>query len=178
MLTRGRAGLVLVALMLALTACSGSADVPDEPTSELDAYLNEIGGDVDEASAVPDPNLIVEQELIAACMANAGFEYHPDLGNRSYTSPAPMGLTTEHAREFGYGHTTEAFGPGEPPERWRLDSMTDPGMEWNDNYLRTLSADAQAAYLVALHGPEPEDSDDLPPLAEQGCWGRAQSEVV
>lgn len=155
----------------------GSDGASEGQTSELDAYLAAIWGDVDDDPSAVDPDVTQEQELIAACMAEAGFEYHPDAGNRGGWSPAPAVLTTEFAREFGYGMTTEASGPGEPPLQWDVPWLTDPDYVWNSDYLMSLSPDAHEAYLLALNGPEAEDPDDIPPIQEQGCWGRAQAEV-
>lgn len=160
-------GAVLVALTL--TAC-GPEDAPDD-RSELDAYLDEIFFTLDaEESATRHTH---EQELIAACMAEAGFEYRPQAPAHQYRIPEV--ITPEYAAEFGYGETTETSGPDVPPSIFSHLPGTDPAFDENDRYVQSLSADAREQYYLAMHGPDlyldepPADGAEEQP----GCRGRA-----
>lgn len=89
------------------------------------------------------------QEGIAACMAEAGFEYvplpWPALSEEEYAYGDDPGWNPEYVAAYGYGISVEAPVPEYPP---------DP----NEEYVASLSAEGQAAYTEAL-GVQGEVSD-------------------
>ena len=72
--TLGAAG---TALLLALTACSGSSTPTDDetPLGPLDEYFEQMYGDFDEDSA--NAQMAQVEEVVAECMAEQGFDYTP-----------------------------------------------------------------------------------------------------
>lgn len=164
-----------VATALAVAACGGPGDAASspEPTGVLDAYLAELAVGIDGTAwgrAVAEA-----EELIAGCMAEAGFEYHPRAAPAGVYS-FPLVLEPGYAATFGYGETTQTLGPDLPPLRFSDQVGADPAAAWNMDYVNRLSPEAQEAYLVAMHGPE-AGGDDLAAVeaaAAQGCTGQAQ----
>lgn len=183
MASRRRAALVIAALVLALSAC-GADDVEAPPddldtTSPLDPYLDEVWGDRSQGD--PDPWALRSEEVIAACMAEQGFEYHIDelAGAGSTRVPGDAG-TVAFAELYGYGLSIP-FEDGDVPLLWN-DVPIGEGKAWNDAYRGGFSAEALAAYDVAMDGSYSESSPDYPPEGEYdpaiaGCRGRAHAEV-
>lgn len=168
---------VVAALVVTTAAgCAGGGGEPaPEPTGVLDAYLDEIYTSVDEETWVTRHD--ATQEYVAGCMAELGFEYRPTTAPPMYTLPE---LTPEYAAEFGYGDTTEAYGPDVPPMHFSAMPGDDPASDFNQSYVDGLAPDAQEQYWAALHGRDPlpdEDPRDIP-LAEAGCSSRAYAEVL
>ncbi len=165
----------MVLVGTAVSACGGGGDAAPEPPGVLDAYLDEIYADVDAETWVAQHDGV--EEYVAACMAEQGFEYRPTKAPPMYTMPAL--LTPEYAAEFGYGDTTEAYGPDAPPMRFSQMPGDDPAADANQSYANGLAPDAFEQYMAALNGREPlpdEDVRDIP-LDEAGCRSRAYAEV-
>lgn len=184
--TRMFAAAAGTALVLALTACGGGTDEPTDsetPVGPLDAYFEQMYGDYDEGSA--DAQMMEVEDVVAACMAEQGFEYTPV----DYSSQGGMVSSTdeldvewgtlEFAQEYGYGATTNPWGDqsGEP---------TDDGQQWTDpnqEYVESMSETEQAAYYAALYGEqsyaEPtEDGEEIEyDWTTAGCQGKAQHDV-
>ncbi len=173
--TRWAAAVLVVAAVGAAAGCSRADPAPSpDPTGVLDAYLDEIFGSVDAETWVADHD--ATQEQVAACMAELGFEYRPTQAPPQYVVPE---LTPAYAAEFGYGDTTEAYGPDVPPMRFSAAPGDDPAADFNNAYLYGLAPDAQEQYRLALFGRDPvpdEDPADLPP-DEAGCYARANAAV-
>lgn len=183
------------------TADGGSADQASddgEELSPLEEYLGEnsgfvsgggrmtvaiSAGDMDEEER---QRLRQVEELVAACMQEAGFEYVPTdpFGGETKDDPFADAFALppdEFAREYGYGMTT-LMDPNGPDEE-----VTDPNQEIRDG----LSESALEAYNQALWGDMIEMSPDggavaikpapgetgPPPIEEQGCHGEARAEV-
>jgi hypothetical protein len=168
----------VLVLALSVGACTGGGadgSPTAEPRSELDAYLDEIYVSVDAETWVTDHD--ATQEYLAACMAEQGFEYHPTTAPPMYSMPAE--LTPAYAAEFGYGDTTEAYGPDVPPMRFSAMPGDDPASDFNQSYVLGLAADAQEEYWLAMHGPDvPPDEDPAAiPLEEAGCYARAYAQL-
>lgn len=152
----------------------GGAAPSPEPTGVLDAYLDEIYASVDAETWVAEHNAV--EEYIAACMAESGFEYRPTKAPPQYVIPE---LTPAYAAEFGYGETTEAYGPDVPPSRFSQMPGEDPAADFNQAYAYGLTGDAQEQYWRAMHGREispDEDPADLP-ADEAGCRSTAFAEI-
>lgn len=167
----------MAALLVGATVAgcgTGAGEPAPEPTGVLDAYLDEIYASVDAETWVANHDAV--QESVAACMAELGFEYRPTAAPPMYTLPE---LTPEYAAEFGYGDTTEAYGPDVPPMRFSQMPGDDPAADFNQSYANGLAPDASEQYWAALHGRDPlpdEDVRDIP-LEEAGCYSRAYAEV-
>ncbi len=173
------------ALVLALTACGGGSaggggdagsggSSDDLPVGAIDALYEEVyGGEANDRAAQESMRV---EELVAACMAEQGFDYTPVDWTGSGTSsegPEEEWGTLEFAEKWGYGATTDP---------WQSD--TAPGQEVvdpNQAVVEALSESERAAYEEALYGPPlPEDTD--PETYEYdwrtaGCSGSAQHEV-
>jgi hypothetical protein len=169
-----------VVVGLTLTGCgSGQAAAEDEYVAPLDAYLDEIDGWWDEDTV--DAKQAQAEELIAACMAEAGFEYYP-VTDTDWQGKSMAGIgTLEFAEEFGYGYTLESDGPGTGTFYWPLPPEQSPAEQANRAYVESLSAAAEREYNTALLGVlmDPiEDPDTFDwEAADRGCIGRAQDQV-
>ncbi len=176
-------------LLLSAAACSGtdgsaSSDEPawDKPASELQEFMDDLdaGHELDEGT-----RRNAAEEVVAACMAEQGFEYVPV----DHTAEAPktatdLGLASgspEFAAAYGYGISTDPWGMYA-----RGAEVEDP----NAAYVEGLSPDGRTAYLAALFGvlAEPDDTSlaDAQERAEavvtstwqeQGCYGRGEHEI-
>lgn len=172
----GRTGVVAALVVTTMAGCAGGGGEPaPEPTGVLDAYLDEIYVSVDEETWVADHD--ATQEYLAACMGEQGFEYHPTKAPPMYTMPEV--LTPAYAAEFGYGDTTEAYGPDVPPMRFSAMPGDDPASDFNQSYVLGLAADAQEEYWLAMHGPDvpPDEDPAAVPLEEAGCYARAYARL-
>lgn len=177
MLRRVLASAALVTLVL-LAGCSASQDVDDEaePLS-LDAYLAEIWGDRDPDD--PDPTRAQAEELVAACMAEAGFEYEPMVEVPSYVQIVPsLPVTVDVAREFGYGWSIEAGGPGTGTMAWQAAPKETAAERANREYVESLSPAARAQYQSALMGDSTIVDEADAETVERGCTGRSYDEVA
>lgn len=168
-----------MAALLAVAAmaggCGPSQGVPSpEATGPLQAYLDEIYTSVDAETWVTDHN--ATQEYVAACMAEEGFEYRPTPAPPMYTMPDV--LTPDYAAEFGYGDTTEAYGPGVPPMRFSAMPGDDPAADFNQSYAYGLEPEAQEQYWLAMHGRDvaPDEDPAAVPLEEAGCYAQAYAQ--
>ena len=159
---RAVVGLVGLLALLGLPACAPQDQ--DLPTlAELEARIR---GDVDPSR--PDPRHVEAQELLATCMAEAGFEYTPEVDPDGYVYSRPIVLTREFAEELGYAETIEP-APGVAPPRFAYLSAV-PGQQENDAYRASLSPEASEAYWEAMHGAAPDGS-------APGCQGTAFAEA-
>lgn len=114
-----------------------------------------------------------EEQLIADCMGDEGFEYVPHVMDPSDWDQgfedAYALLPDEFAATYGYGVSTmlrDADRPEDPNEAIR-EAMSPAELE---------------AYWVAMHGERAggyEESEEQPPplLADSGCAGRATEQV-
>lgn len=188
---RRGAGRVLCGAALALlvvpvlAACDGSTPGPDEgsgdPTERpLGPYLAELFGDLGPED--PNPWAVRAEELVAGCMAEAGFEYHPDdkAGMGSTTVPDEAG-TVAFAEQYGYGYSIP-FDGYETPMFW-AEAPESAAVTWNREYRAALSPEAQVAYDVALDGVYADpSSSQRPPEGEydpsvNGCRGVSYEQV-
>jgi hypothetical protein len=187
--TTWTAGAPALLLILALTGCaSGGGDGGDdgaEPAAQevelgpLDEYFQKAYGEYDEDQAARDMRRV--EEVVAACMAEEGFDYTP-MDTSQMVSGPPEDLdvewgTLEFAEQYGYGITTNPYG--DPAESMPQEEFVDPNAE----YVESMSQSEQEAYFVALHGDQvfPEDGesgeDFVYDWTQNGCQGRAQHEV-
>lgn len=178
-LTRTATASASAALLLVLTACGASDGAngstgggSDElPKGVLDEMFEEMyGGDNEEA--LNRMSLQVE-ERVAACMAEAGFEYVPvDWSQGSFDADAALEVewgTPEFAEEYGYGATTDPYGDSSPET-----ASTDPNQA-NNEIVEAMSESEQQAYQEALWGPDTGEEEWT--WETGGCQGSAQHEV-
>lgn len=194
--TRGRAvaprALVAAALTVLtvlvvplLVGCEGADAAADDgaqnaATSPLDPYFAEIFGDVRPED--PNPWAVQAEELVAACMAEAGFEYRPDdkAGMGGTTVPEEIG-TVAFAEQYGYGVSIPLEGSSTP--LFWAEAPVSEAVTWNQEYRAALSPEAQVAYDVALDGVYADPSSpDRPPEGEydpslNGCRGASYAEI-
>ena len=188
---RGRSGaLVLgtVAAAMALGGCSddaggGTPDAESGAVAELDAYVDVI---FPERSG-PDPLMVRYEEVLAECMAEAGFDYRPQT-DLDITWSEARGFEGEFvdAEVYGYGEYLE--GPnGEPPNAFQggMGELTE-SQQANIDYFDSLSSDAQVEYSLAKSGDLSQYSEVYdqvmagelePDPSRSGCGGRASQEV-
>ncbi len=157
----------LVAAVAVLAGCSGDAPAPVasvEPgpldqMAELLAY-----GDEDETE-------LRIQEHVAACMAEAGFEYVPvrtglDL---ELAEPEEEPGTLAFAERWGYGASTDPYG-----QVAALAQATAP-RDPNEAIVAAMGEAELEQYTLALWGPQDQDEPVEP--ERQGCQGWARHEV-
>jgi hypothetical protein len=166
-------------LLLLLTACSGdespsaAAETPESPLSE---YYEKLFPE--QSSEDQEARMRETEELVAACMQEAGFEYIPRdpaaFGGFEEFEPDEEYGTEEYAAAHGYDITT--FDPEAQP---MPEEMVDP----NEEYLSSISESEVMAYYEALYGAS--SSEEFDPEAEApvydwttaGCTGQAEHEI-
>lgn len=190
------AGACVLALAAgALAACNNSGggssaagDVSYED-SPLYAYWSmfDTMGDMtpQEQQAFYDEQTRAQEELIAQCMADQGFEFNAEgsagytmVGGEAAEDDGPAWGTVEYAEQYGYGAFTwygeEDQGMGEV-EEW-----TDP----NADVIAAMSESELTAWYEALYGGSTEQEWDPDADMEEyewnwedgGCTGWAQHE--
>ncbi|MBE7699493.1 hypothetical protein H9623_04115 [Oerskovia sp. Sa1BUA8] len=175
--TTAIATLGLVGTLL-LTACGGTDAAVPEEESPLTMFYQSLTGDLsrDEMIRKTQEDNRRAEELTAECMAAEGFEYIPDEQEVIVPDPEEFDPVKD-AAENGYGMTVTAQPSDE--EQAELDSRVDP----NQAIVNAMSESEMTAYYIALQGDTSswetdEDGANVDvPIAEMGCWGRAQDTV-
>ena len=134
------------------------------------------------------------EEAVAQCMKDEGWEYTPvdysaQFDDQAYEDPTADG----YGERYGYGIVRsyeiyewpylddEGNYTGEGPGG----TFEDP----NSDYVNGLTGDEQTEYYAALYGDQsqqevsidPATGEEIfnpPPLQEQGCYGKAQFDIV
>ncbi|QCB93026.1 hypothetical protein [Cellulomonas shaoxiangyii] len=172
-------GALAGAVALLLTGCTGGggdgAAPSDDETGPISAFFEQVGGSMDSEDGEAQQRRV--EELVAACMAEEGFEYtpvEPMSAGAMGSDDAPEWDTLEFAEQYGYGATTgeELFGG-------TSEEYVDP----NQEYVSAMSQTEQEAYYAALYGVV-EEVEDPEAQAEveydwttAGCQGAASHEV-
>ncbi|WP_129337253.1 hypothetical protein [Cellulomonas endophytica] len=170
---------------LAVAGCSSG----DGPAAEEEAEMGPISRMMQEAYGEPDEQQMVDQQaqvedLVAACMAEQGFEYTPvDTSGQSFVVPedgdVPEWGSVEFAERFGYGMTTS----DELAEAQGYDPSVEEEMPVNPNDERVMAMGEgeQQAYYEALYGVQTGTTSEDEPVeydwTTAGCSGAAQHEV-
>ena len=172
--SRALPALTATLVALALAGCTGgTSSASAEDGGPMTAFYEKLGGSFEDEDYERQQREM--EEIIAACMAEQGFEYTPAEPTR-FEEPEdlPEWDSKEYAEQYGYGATTsdEIYGGGE--------EYVDP----NADYLATMSESEQAAFYEALYGTPPEVDPEADPEAEveynweeSGCSGKASHEV-
>jgi hypothetical protein len=148
-----------------LTSCSEPQAAPDE-IGPADAYVHLV---LDMSREAAEQEEMRYQELLAACMAEAGFEYVPSLTNMSFVDEAaidPPRGSREFAQAYGYGLAALPAGARSP---YRADP--------NDDILAAMSQAQAAEYFSARDGTWSEGDAGWKP---GGCdvWARGEMQAV
>jgi len=150
-----------------------------EFTSPLDEFLGQsVWNNQEEFQRASDEFTVRREELIASCMRDAGFTYHPDLNSTAFTVGTNAfddvrSNDREWIVQYGFGI---ASGHRHRSGGTIFDGRDDP----NQEYVAGLSDTARAAYLYALNG----SADSLPAslvtqadwddwMSSRGCFGQA-----
>lgn len=156
------AGLVALAVV-GVAGCSADEEAPDA-VGPADEYLDLVLGAGEERVARMDRAM---QESIAACMAEAGFEYRIDLGSLISVEVEDAG-TRERAAEWGWGLTTQ-----DPASTTVVSPSDDPNAE----LLASMSPAELEAWEAAFLGDPTEASGDEDWAEHAGCQGQAYLEL-
>jgi len=152
---------------LALAGCtSGGGDTLSYEDSPLNTYLASAwGGEI--------------EELTAACMKEAGFEYVPNLQNGG-TIVGDDGVWQPDKREwvaqYGYGVFNNPYN--EQQNSGSSEEYVDP----NQDYVSSLSESEQTAFYATLYGEgateeQANDPDFDWSTLDNGCQGEASDQV-
>jgi hypothetical protein len=169
--------------MFAVAACGGGSSA-DEQVDPVDAAFGS------QLTAAEQRALsLQQQETIAECMREAGWEYTPFDFEAAYGSDLDDDRQgPEFGNKYGYGVTRryELYEwPNIDAEGNRLGQDDDAAaVDPNDAYVNSLSEEDQVAYADALHGESvtsEANSYDAegnplfvePPIESQGCSGQA-----
>lgn len=171
-----------IAATAALTACSGGGGggggeltYEDSP---LGKYLEAAnGGAWDEERAIAEQKEV--EELVAACMAEEGFEYQPVDQSQGMVFMEDMEERNTEAwvaaNGWGMVQTQEEM----EAQQAEAEEYVDP----NQPYVQSLSPTEQEAYYATLYGAPPSEeemNDDGSyeySWEDAGCQGAAQHEV-
>ena len=188
---------LLAAATLALTGCSGDGtpggelSYEDSPLSKYFRALYDMGISPDatqqEQQAFYDEQNRKQEELIAQCMTDEGFEYVPSTQNGAVvvSSGDEEDMWRPDDRDwvekYGYGAINS---PWREQEETQAPEATEPPSDPNQEYVESLTEAEQQAYSEALWGkPQEPDPDADPDQAQEwrwqdaGCYGWAQHEV-
>lgn len=114
-------------------------------------------------------------ELIVACMSQAGFEYQP------WRPASSIAATGEFAWEPDDKKWVERYGYGIVNNPISDDTAQNPIHDPNQAYVEALSKPEWVAFYDALNGPLPGVEGDEeyvePDWTEKGCRGAAEYEV-
>jgi len=150
----------------------GAADVPPGPVGALfeAAWAQPPEGDVTAA-------VVRVEQLIAQCMADAGFAYtpvdQPEAVTAPLTEPDPAPGTREYAERYGYGVTADPAAAAEP-------APAEPWVDPNAAYVQAMPPAEQQEYWAALQGDRAAAADDGEWQYDwhaADCQGWAQNEV-
>ena len=160
---RGLWGLIVVAGVLALAACTGAPQ--DEESDDagpfavgpfwvhITAELGESQADLERA------NQERREAAIATCMTEVGFEYFPDSQAEVVDAAPSLEQWEEDLRAWGWGYFT----------RINDSTPTDlPEKSEQEKYYESLSPGAQAEYEAAFIGErDPTTGEPVP--GQEGC---------
>lgn len=172
----------LLVLSVILTGCGNQQDSTQPTVTEgpFDRYLSELSGaqlhNVEEANE----ESVRLEELIATCMTKEGFDYIPDteLSHFSITEDDPNDPqegTLEFAQQYGYGIM-------DSPQRYAIEAQAKAWKEHvdpNQEYIDSLSASEQNAYIETLYGAGVASSEQDPDENNNafGCQGWATKQI-
>jgi hypothetical protein len=167
-------------LSFAVAGCSSSdaAEDLDLSKSPLTEYTEVIYGNQDQDDFVKQQ--VEVEKLVAACMAEEGFEYIPvDQNQGQVVSSEEMEDTDTEEWVASHG-----YGMSQTPEE--IEDSNDNAVEWvdpNQPYIESLSEGEATAFYEVLYGVQPtdeelnEDGSYDYKWEDAGCQGAAQHEI-
>jgi len=167
----------IAAAIALLAGCAGATDAPklDPEKSPLTEYWSALYGDFDEDDYAAQSK--EQEELIAACMSDEGFEYIP-VDQSQYMSFDGDDVdrdTEEWVAEHGYGMQQT------PEEIEASNEQSEEYFDPNSDYVTALSESEQTAYYEVLYGVQDQepnaDGEYEYNWEDAGCQGAAQHEV-
>lgn len=175
---------ITLAVTLAGCSSSGSGELTYDD-SPLNEYLSAAyGGDMspEEQQKQFDEQQRKQEDLMAQCMADEGFEYQPNVQSGQFIvsdeEETPWKPDDkEWVEKYGYGMVNSPYNEQMP---------TDQGEEYvdpNQDYVNSLSESEQAAYWETAYGAGPseeelnEDGSYEYRWEDAGCQGWAQHEL-
>ncbi len=165
---------LFIAGALVLSACSGGGEAEAAPTlSPIEVYMSAgEGTDMgdDERQAAGDAWLLANEELIASCMKEQGFEYVPHP-----PTPAGFDFNTIGSADLDDPDWIERYGYGIvfAPDREKVTITADP----NEEIIEGLTGPERTAYYAALSGTDAFDAEGEYDPSKGGCMGAAQIEL-
>ncbi len=164
--TGGLIGLALLAMAAGCSEDAESAPPTPEP-GPAEAYLDAaLGFSADDAAEAA----LRQEEIVAACMSEQGFEYIPDTSGYQFVDEAaidPRPGTRDFAEQFGYGFAAA-------PEEMRA---TSSGAGPNEAVIAAMSPEENEAYTRALWGDDAVDGASDGGIELGGCVREARNEV-
>ena len=181
---RSAVPLLAACALLTLTACSGPEGSGSDPEElgPLSKYMEALWDGEEWTEERMQDDQRKTEELVAACMAEEGFEYRPqDPTGMIYMSDQDIDWESrEFVEQYGFGIVS---WPGMDASEEEVAEYVDP----NADYVASLTESEQTAYYEALHGPQPTE-EELAAAEEDGgvygyswetagCYGSAQQEM-
>lgn len=144
--------MAVIAIAAGVAACSGTAPetITTEPTfaSPLDEFFGQAVWDSQEAfQRAVDEFDVRREELVAACMRDAGFDYLPDLESFQITTARFDEL---HPNDLNW---VSQYGFGIVSGHRSVGTMSTDRDHPNREYVESLSETAREAWEIALNGP-------------------------
>jgi hypothetical protein len=185
---RAKKAIAMLTVTLITGACATTAAEPDTDIAEttpasqgpLTDFLNSLGGGAElsqeEQARRFDERNRRQQELIAQCMTDAGFEYIPNLGAATISFSDPNLWRPDDrdwVAQWGYGTVNDPWRHAESAETVPEEPLyTDP----NADLLAEMSEAEATAWQQALWGAPAQDDPDGD-LVDTGCWAWASAET-
>lgn len=164
--TGGLVGLALLAMAAGCSEEAKPAPAAVEP-GPAEAYLESaLGFSADDAAAAA----VRQEEIVAACMSEQGFEYVPDTSGYQVVDTDeidPPPGSRGFAEQFGYGFAAA-------PEEMRA---TSSGVSPNEAVMAAMSPEELEAYTRALWGDDAVDGPSEGDTELGGCVREARNEV-
>lgn len=182
-----RRAVALASVVAFLAACGSSSGEGGGSAADEDSPLDVLFGGND-SSAEARAKQLEQEEAVALCMKESGWEYTPvdweaQFGNDAGAEDADLS-PKEYGEKYAYGIVRNyelyelPYLLGEDDPSVTTPEFVDP----NQDYVQTLSPDEQEQYYAELYGEPQMDVAEgeeyvPPPIEEQGCYGKAQQEV-
>lgn len=160
-------GLVLLVAVAGCDGGGGSSSAAGPTPGPAEAYFEAaLGFSADDAAAAA----VRQEELVAACMAEQGFEYVPDTSGYQFVDAAeidPPPGSRDFAEQFGYGFAAA-------PDEMRA---TSSGAGPNEAVIAAMSPEEYGAYSRALWGDDVVDASSGGDVELGGCTREARDQV-
>jgi hypothetical protein len=159
------------------------SNTEDDRSSPLSAYLGFDRPDLDfaadaETEAAMGQAAEQHETLVAACMADSGYEYEPADAEQTWTGPDPG--SRRYAETYGFGITTMAYSQTQVGDHLTgYPEPAEPAPDPNLDHLEQLPSDQRVGYLRTLTGatidPDQPITADLlrHTTGDRGCHGQA-----